>query len=143
GPLLAALGVGSARSVHRGRDDYLVELTDARAVAAVRPDFRALRVIPTRGVIVTAGGGDGVDFVSRFFGPAVGIDEDPVSGSAHCLLGPFWAARLGRSTLRAAQLSARGGRLTVEVGPQTVRLTGAAITVVRGELANESGQTRT
>jgi PhzF family phenazine biosynthesis protein len=135
GPLLAALGVPAARSVHRGRDDYLVELADAEAVRAVRPDFAALRSIPTRGVIVTAAGGAAdADFVSRFFGPAVGIDEDPVTGSAHCLLGPFWAPRLGRTTLRAAQLSARGGRLDVEVGPDTVRLTGAAVTVLRGQL---------
>jgi predicted PhzF superfamily epimerase YddE/YHI9 len=77
---------------------------------------------------------NGADFVSRFFAPALGIDEDPVTGSAHCLLGPFWAARLGRPTLQAAQLSVRGGRLTVDVCPEIVRLTGAAVTVLRGHL---------
>jgi len=140
-PLLAALGLAADRPVYRGRDDYLVEVADAAAVRAVRPDFAALREIPTRGVIVTASEGaaaEDAEFVSRFFGPAVGIDEDPVTGSAHCLLGPFWAARLGRTTLRAVQLSARGGRLEVEVGPQTVRLTGAAVTVLRGQLARHS-----
>jgi PhzF family phenazine biosynthesis protein len=136
-PLLAALGVPAPRSVHRGRDDYLIEVADADAVRAVRPDFAALRAIPTRGVIVTAMEGAAAvdaDVVSRFFGPAVGIDEDPVTGSAHCLLGPFWGPRIGRTTLRAVQLSARGGRLGVEVGPETVRLTGAAVTVLRGQL---------
>jgi PhzF family phenazine biosynthesis protein len=137
-PLLRALGLATAHSVHRGRDDYLVEVADPDAVRALRPDFTALRRIPTRGVIVTAAGrpGEDADFVSRFFGPAVGIDEDPVTGSAHCLLGPFWAARLGRTTLRAVQLSTRGGRLTLDVSPQTVRLTGAAVTVLRGHLAH-------
>ncbi len=139
-PLLAALGLAAGCPVHRGRDDYLVEVSDVAAVLAVCPDFVALRRIRTRGVIVTAAANpevDGADFVSRFFGPAVGIDEDPVTGSAHCLLGPFWAARLGRTTLRAAQLSARGGRLTVDVGPEVVRLIGAAVTVLRGQLAHQ------
>lgn len=136
GPLLAALGLAEDLSVFRGRDDLLVELADAEQVHAVRPNFYALREIKTRGVIVTApGDGADVDFVSRFFGPAVGIDEDPVTGSAHCLLATFWAERLGRTTLRAAQLSARGGRLVVEVTPENVRLTGAAVTVLRGRLA--------
>jgi PhzF family phenazine biosynthesis protein len=137
GPLLAALGLAADRPVYRGRDDYLVEVVDADAVLAVRPDLAALGAIPSRGVVVTASGGAAAhdaDFVSRFFGPAVGIDEDPVTGSAHCLLGPFWAARLGRTTLRAVQLSARRGRLTVEVGPDTVRLTGAGVTVLRGDI---------
>lgn len=135
GPLTAALGVGADCPVLRGRDDYLVELAAPADVRAVRPDFRALGAVETRGVVVTAPGGDDVDFVSRFFGPRVGIDEDPVTGSAHCLLGPHWADRLGRTTLEAAQLSKRGGRLRVEVGPETVRLTGSAVTVLRGSLA--------
>jgi PhzF family phenazine biosynthesis protein len=136
-PLLAALGLPADRPVYRGRDDYLVEVADAEAVLAVRPDLAALRALPTRGVMVTAAEGAAAhdaDVVSRFFGPAVGIDEDPVTGSAHCLLGPFWAARLGRTTLRAAQLSARRGRLDLEVGPETVRLTGAGVTVLRGDI---------
>jgi PhzF family phenazine biosynthesis protein len=137
GALLAALRVPGNRPVHRGRDDHLVELADAEAVRAVCPDFAALRAIPTRGIIVTAPGAAGCDdahFVSRFFAPAVGINEDPVTGSAHCLLGPFWAARLGRTELRAVQLSARGGRLSLQVGPDTVRLSGGAVTVLRGRL---------
>jgi PhzF family phenazine biosynthesis protein len=137
GPLLAALGLPPDRPVYRGRDDFLVEVSDADAVLAVRPDLVALRALPARGVMVTASDGAAAhdaDFVSRFFGPAVGIDEDPVTGSAHCLLGPFWAARLGRTALRAAQLSARGGRLGVQVGPETVRLTGDAVTVLRGDI---------
>jgi PhzF family phenazine biosynthesis protein len=140
GPLTAALGVDADCPVLRGRDDLLVELSGQAAVRALRPDFRALAAIETRGVVVTApGGAEGVDFVSRFFGPRVGIDEDPVTGSAHCLLGPYWAERLGRKSLEAAQLSARGGRLRVEVGPDVVRLTGSAITVVRGSLEPSGG----
>jgi PhzF family phenazine biosynthesis protein len=135
--LLAALGLPTDVPVYRGRDDYLLEVRDAGTVRALRPDFVALRAVRTRGVVVTALADpemDGADFVSRFFAPAAGIDEDPVTGSAHCLLGPYWAARLDRTTLRAVQLSARGGRLAVEVSPETVRLTGAAVTVLRGEL---------
>jgi PhzF family phenazine biosynthesis protein len=135
GSLTASLGVRADSPVFRGRDDYLVEVADAATVRALTPDFSALAEVETRGVVVTAPGDTGgVDFVSRFFGPRVGIDEDPVTGSAHCLLGPFWARRLGRTALEAAQLSRRGGRLHVEVGPETVRLTGNAVTVVRGSL---------
>jgi PhzF family phenazine biosynthesis protein len=138
--VLAALGLPAETPVYRGRDDLLVELGDAEAVRGLRPDFRALRAAPIRGVIVTAPGSPdsegGADFVSRFFAPAVGIDEDPVTGSAHCLLGPFWAARLGRTRLAAAQISARGGRMTVEVGPEGVRLSGQAVTVLRGQIAD-------
>ena len=136
--LLEALGSrpDAVRTVGRSRFDLLVELPDAAAVAALQPDVAALRAVPTRGVIVTAGGGGaGVDFVSRFFAPAVGVDEDPVTGSAHCVLGPFWAAALGRTELRARQISARGGELRIRVGPDgRVGIAGQAVTVVRGRL---------
>jgi PhzF family phenazine biosynthesis protein len=133
--LTAALGIPADYPVLRGRDDLLVELAGPAAVRAIRPDLVALAAIESRGVMVTAAGGaEGVDFVSRFFGPRVGVDEDPVTGSAHCLLGPYWAHRLQRTTLTATQLSARGGRLDVEVGPETVRITGRAVTVLRGTL---------
>jgi PhzF family phenazine biosynthesis protein len=138
--LLEALGVrpDAVRTVGRSRFDLLVELPDAAAVAAVQPDVAALRAVPTRGVIVTAGGGPdgaGVDFVSRFFAPAVGVDEDPVTGSAHCVLGPYWAAARGRTELRARQISARGGELRIRVGPGgRVGIAGQAVTVLRGRL---------
>lgn len=133
--LAAALGSVPV-SVHRAREDVLVELADAAAVAGLTPDIPALAEIEARGVIVTAAAADGADhdIVSRFFGPRVGVDEDPVTGSAHCALAPFWAARLARTSLRAAQLSARGGRLDVELLGDRVLLRGRAVTVLDGSL---------
>jgi predicted PhzF superfamily epimerase YddE/YHI9 len=91
--------------------------------------------VKTRGVIVTAAASDaGIDFVSRFFAPAVGIDEDPVCGSAHCSLGPFWAERLGKNELSGYQASARGGHVRMRVAGERVILGGQAVTVLRGEL---------
>lgn len=133
GPALGATPAG----VYRGREDVLVEAADAEAVRRLAPDFRALAGIPARGVIVTASGDghDGADFVSRCFYPAVGIDEDPVTGSAHCTLASFWCPRLGRSALVGWQASRRGGRVGVELADDRVLLTGRAVTVLRGDLA--------
>lgn len=132
--LLEALGV-EAVAVGRSRFDYLVEVADEAIVRALRPDFVRLRSVGARGVIVTSRAASaGVDFVSRFFAPASGIDEDPVTGSAHCCLTPYWAAKLGREDLVAHQLSARGGELRVTLAGQRVRLRGQAVTVLRGEL---------
>jgi PhzF family phenazine biosynthesis protein len=129
-----ALGAGAAW-VGRSRFDLVVELGSEAAVRALRPDVAALGRLDARGVIVTArAAGEGLDFVSRFFAPAVGIDEDPVTGSAHCTLGPFWAERLGRAELAAYQASPRGGYLGVRVAGDRVLLTGQAVTVLRGEL---------
>jgi PhzF family phenazine biosynthesis protein len=134
--LLAALGVADARFVGRSRHDVLVEVDDLATVAGLVPDFRALRSVDARGVIVTARAVDGdLDFVSRFFAPSAGVDEDPVTGSAHCALTPYWTAELGQRVLRARQLSARGGRIDVELDGDRVRLRGRAVTVLRGELA--------
>lgn len=129
--VLAATATLHGRS---GEGDWLVELADAAAVDAVNPDFAALAALGRRGVIVTAAGDGEADFVSRMFAPAVGIDEDPVTGSAHCTLGPFWAARLGRSELTAEQRSPRGGWLRVAVDGERVHLGGRATTVLAGEL---------
>jgi PhzF family phenazine biosynthesis protein len=132
--LLKALGV-PARSVGRSRFDYLVEVESEAAVRQATPDFSALRAFPGRGVIVTSAASmPDVDFVSRFFAPAAGIDEDPVTGSAHCCLTPFWSERLGRSEMVARQVSARGGLLRVRMDGDRVRLAGQAITVMRGEI---------
>lgn len=132
--LLEAMGLQSVVSGWRSRFDYLLELPDRAAVEAVAPDFRALDALAARGVMVTArDDGDG-DFVSRFFAPGVGVDEDPVTGSAHCALTPFWVDRLGSKTLRARQLSERGGELTVELHGDRVVLEGYAVTVTAGEL---------
>jgi len=132
--LLDALGV-EPRSTHRSRFDRLVEVASEDAVRAVKPDFRALRDVDTRGVIVTARG-NRHDFVSRFFAPAVGVDEDPVTGSAHCVLAPYWSRRLGRNEMVGFQASARGGEVRVRVEGERVILGGRAVIVVEGELAS-------
>jgi PhzF family phenazine biosynthesis protein len=132
--LAEALG---AKPVHvaRSRFDYLVEVEDEEAVRTLSPDLRALGEIDVvRGIIVTARGSDGTDFVSRFFAPAAGVDEDPATGSAHCCLAPYWADKLGRNPLDAFQASMRGGTLRVEVRGDRVLLGGQAVTVLRGEL---------
>lgn len=132
--LLEALGV-TAVFVGRTRFDYLVQVDSASSVRALAPDFGALRKLPVRGVIVTARSDEGAhDFVSRFFGPGSGIDEDPVTGSAHCALGPYWQAILGKSVLRAHQVSARGGEVRVRVAGERVFLGGRAITVMTAML---------
>ena len=132
--LSAALGA-EATFVGRTAFDYFVEVADAAAVRGLAPDFARLRQLPVRGIMVTSRSDDPrCDFVSRFFGPAVGVDEDPVTGSAHCALGPFWGQRLGRDTLTAYQASPRGGRLQVTVRGDRVLLAGQAVTILRGEL---------
>lgn len=114
----------------------LVEMPDEASVRDLAPDLVALRRLPDHGVVVTAPGGDGeTDYVLRMFAPTMGIDEDPVTGSAACTAGPFWAARLGTDVLRAAQLSARGGRLLVTCAGDRVRIAGHAVTVLVGEVA--------
>lgn len=133
--LLAALGIEQPRAVSRSRFDYLVELETAQVLRSLRPNFRELAVIPTRGVIVTAPSDQpDFDFLSRFFAPAVGIDEDPVCGSAHCSLAPLWADRLGKSELWAYQASARGGILRLRIDNDRIGLAGQAVTVWEGIL---------
>lgn len=134
-PLLEALPVAAPVAFARNRFDYLIEVADAGQVRALRPDMARLAAVPTRGVIVTARADTGeYDFVSRWFGPRAGVDEDPVTGSAHCCLGPWWAERLGRTELRGLQASARGGTVGVRVLGERVELIGSAVTVLRGEL---------
>jgi predicted PhzF superfamily epimerase YddE/YHI9 len=131
--LAEALGA-EIRYVGRNQFDYLVELADESALRALKPNHHLLRQLPVRGVIVTAVGCDGYDFVSRFFAPGSGIDEDPVTGSAHCALGPFWGRRLGKSEMTGWQASARGGMVRVRVEGDRVKLGGQAVTILRGEL---------
>jgi PhzF family phenazine biosynthesis protein len=138
-PLLAALGVTAPVATARNRMDVLVEVGSAEEVRGLSPDFGALASMAARGIIVTARADDGEhDIVSRFFAPAVGVNEDPVTGSAHCCLGPWWAERLGRTELRAYQASARGGAMRVRVRGERVELVGRAVTVLRGELVGEA-----
>ena len=122
--------------VGRIRFDYLVEVDSEATVRRVAPDIRQLgKVAIPRGIIVTARAEtDGIDFVSRYFAPSAGIDEDPVTGSAHCCLGPHWRRRLGRTAFTAWQASARGGLVKVEVRGDRVTLSGQAVTVMRCEL---------
>ena len=114
--------------------DYLAVFDDAERVAALRPDFKALAALDRSATIVTAPGGEGsgVDFVSRFFAPALGVDEDPVTGSAHCTLVPYWARRLGKRRLKARQVSARGGELSCELRGDRVVMAGKAALYLEG-----------
>ena len=126
---LAALGV-EPLWVGRAGEDLLVELGSESLVRSMRPDLQALRQWQARGVIVTSRSDDTqFDFVSRFFAPAIGIDEDPVTGSAHCALGPFWGARLGKEELTGCQASARGGVVSVGLRTNRVLLRGSAVIV--------------
>ncbi|MEU8685549.1 PhzF family phenazine biosynthesis protein [Streptomyces sp. NPDC048611] len=133
--LATALGA-EPRWTGRARHDLLVELADAATVRDLDPDIAALAGFSGRAVIVTASAPAGADhdFVSRVFAPAAGIPEDPVTGAAHCVLAPHWASRLRRAALNGAQLSARGGRVGVELRDDRVTLLGQAVTVFDGEL---------
>jgi len=134
--LLESLGV-RAEFVGRSQFDYLVEVDSEDALQAVAPDFRQLSTVECRGVIVTAATSrDGFHFVSRFFAPAAGVDEDPVTGSAHCTLADHWRRRLDREEFRARQISARGGELDVCIRGQRVLLRGAATIVLTGQLSD-------
>jgi PhzF family phenazine biosynthesis protein len=129
-----ALGV-KPLSVHRSRFDYLVEVENEATVRALAPDVTALARVDVRGAIVTSRATSApYDFVSRFFAPRVGVNEDPVTGSAHCALAPFWTERLGKAELVAYQASARGGVVRVRLEGDRVILGGQAVTVLRGEL---------
>lgn len=129
-----ALGV-TFKAAHANRMDFLVEVEGEDDVLRCSPDLVRLRSMNCRGVIVTARSSRaGVDFVSRFFAPAVGVDEDPVTGSAHCFLGPYWGARLGRTSLTARQISRRSGTVLVRLDGERVRLGGRAVTILQGEM---------
>jgi PhzF family phenazine biosynthesis protein len=132
--LAEALGA-TPRYVGKSRFDYLVELDSEESVRNLRPDFGRLGTFAARGVIATSrSAAPDFDFVSRFFAPAAGINEDPATGSAHCCLAPFWSGRLKKNKFLARQLSSRGGVLKVELAGDRVRLGGQAVTVLRCEL---------
>ena len=138
--LLESLRVEPIR-VSRNRFDYLVEVADESVVRACSPDFTRLRSVEARGVIVTsAASGPDSDFVSRFFAPRAGVDEDPVTGSAHCCLAPYWGARFGRDTLTGYQASRRGGTVHVRLNGSRVILRGKAVTVLRGDLSDAASR---
>jgi PhzF family phenazine biosynthesis protein len=121
--------------IGRNQFDYLVEVESAAELRTMQPDHSTLRKLPVRGVIVTARSDTPeFDFVSRFFAPGSGIDEDPVTGSSHCCLGPYWSKRLGKAELMAYQASPRGGVMRVRCNGDRVYLGGQAVTVLRGQL---------
>jgi PhzF family phenazine biosynthesis protein len=155
--LLAALGV-AARFVGRGKFDYLVEVESESVVRGIAPDFKQLATVDCRGVIVSARSDSAIcdtansntaqgkdnqtstpefDFISRFFAPALGIDEDPVTGSAHCVLAPYWGARLGKAAMVGYQASSRGGTVYVETRGDRVLLEGEGVIFATGELATD------
>lgn len=132
--LIDALGV-EARYVGRSKFDYLVEIDSEATIAGLKPDHTRLRALPVRGVIVTSRATTkDWDFVSRFFAPGSGIDEDPVTGSAHCALTPYWSQKLGKTTFTARQMSPRGGTLKTELAGDRVKLRGQAVAVMQGEI---------
>ncbi len=130
--LAEALGA-PMRWIGRNQFDYLVELADEDAVRELKPNHQLLGQLPVRGVIVCARS-HAYDFISRFFAPGSGIDEDPVTGSAHCALAPYWADHLGKAEMTAYQASPRGGIVKVRVEGDRVKLSGQAVTILIGEL---------
>ncbi len=130
--LLAAMGGPAPKFVLKSRDYFLVYENEAE-IAALKPDFNALNKINAIGFIVTAPG-EKCDFVSRFFAPQVGINEDPVTGSAHCNLIPYWAEKLGKNHLHAFQISERRGELWCELKGDRVLMAGNAVTYLKGEI---------
>ena len=132
--LAEALGA-PLRHVTKSTYDYLVEVDSEQMVRGLSPDCGRLNALGVRGVIVTSRASTpGYDFVSRFFAPGAGIDEDPVTGSAHCSLGPYWAEVLRKTEFLAYQASARGGTVRVRIDGDRIRLAGQAVTVMRAEL---------
>lgn len=130
---LLATGLGKTPLEIYTSDDYLAVFGSEREIVNLLPDFQTLAQLSLRGVIVTAPG-DQVDFVSRFFAPNVGVNEDPVTGSAHCSLTPYWAEKLDKKTLTARQVSPRGGFLECELQNNRVLLTGSAVKYSQGEI---------
>jgi len=133
--LLPALGIAEAKFVGKNVFDYLVEIESDAALRALSPDHSTLRKLPVRGIIVTAKStSPEFDFISRFFAPGSGIDEDPVTGSAHTALAPYWAGILGKQEMTGFQASARGGVVKVRMAGDRVKLGGQAVTVMTGVL---------
>lgn len=138
--MLEALGL-EPMFVGKNKFDYLVEAQSEEVVRTLQPDFARLRTFSARGIIVTARSSNPkFQFISRFFAPGSGIDEDPVTGSAHCALGPYWGGKMGRNEFLAYQASPRGGVVRVRLEGDRVILGGQAVTVLRGTLAGEAGR---
>ncbi|HEY8924031.1 MAG TPA: PhzF family phenazine biosynthesis protein [Polyangia bacterium] len=134
-PAALAAALGAAPVATLGARSLVAVFEDAEAVRRLRPDLGAVAALDWPGVIVTAPGDGEADFVSRFFAPRLGVPEDPVTGSAHCTLAPYWGGRLGKSVLRARQVSARGGELICELRGERVAIEGDAVMVIRGTIS--------
>ncbi len=134
--LLEALGVSAEKvEILKNRMDYMIVVDSEEAVRSLKPDFNLLASVEMRGLIVTAKSeSEEYDFVSRFFAPLAGVNEDPVTGSAHCCLAPYWCEQLGKDQLTGYQASARGGVVGVRIDGDRVVISGQAVTVLRGEL---------
>lgn len=133
--LLPALGIAAPVAVAKNVFDYMVEIESEEELRALKPDHSALRKIPVRGVIVTARSSNpDFDFVSRFFAPGSGVDEDPVTGSTHTALGPYWGAKLGKTEMTGFQASARGGVVRIRLNGDRIVLAGQAVTVMQATL---------
>lgn len=130
--LFRALGIPKTFEVYKS-DDYMVVLDSEEEVAALKPDIKMLSEVEARGIIVTAPGNE-VDFISRFFAPQSGVDEDPVTGSAHTKSTPYWSKKLGKEELKARQISKRGGDLICKMKGDRVEISGSAITYLKGEI---------
>lgn len=139
-PETLANGLGARPASTLRSRDYLAVFDSAETVQALTPDFATLKSLDCLGIIVTAPGAD-YDFVSRFFAPAAGVDEDPVTGSAHCTLIPYWAQRLGKNKFCARQISRRGGELFCELAGDRVRIGGKAVLYLRGEIVLDDALT--
>ncbi|MHC4989338.1 MAG: PhzF family phenazine biosynthesis protein [Planctomycetota bacterium] len=138
-PVAAALGVqarfcGRTTSACAGERDVLLELESEAAVLAARPEMTTLAGAEAGFIVTAAVERDGLDYVCRYFAPAYGVDEDPVTGAAHCALGPYWSERLGRASLAGAQVSARGGRVGIDMAGDRVTLIGQAVPITSGRL---------
>ena len=132
--LIRALGVRPT-FVGKNKTDFLIEVASENEVRGLKPNLDHMRSLPIRGAMVTSRSSDPqFDFVSRFFAPGAGVDEDPATGSAHCALAPYWASRLGKTEMVGYQASARGGTIRVRVVGDRVKLGGQAVTVLKGEL---------
>ena len=139
--LLGALEIRPKYTGKTGTGDYLLEVESEEVLRDLKPDFAKLAVLPARGICVTSRAStNGFDFVSRFFAPRLGINEDPVTGSAHSFLGPYWGVRLEKDDVLAYQASARGGVLRVRLSGNRVYIGGEAVTVFKGEFASTCSQ---
>jgi PhzF family phenazine biosynthesis protein len=143
-PVKLIEGLGTeVKYVGKNRLDYLVEVASEEIVKNIKPDFSLLKQVEARGVIVTSKSEhEEYDFVSRCFYPAAGVNEDPVTGSAHCCLGPYWQNKLNKSELTAVQLSARKGLLKLKILDNRIIISGRAVTTIRGEILTEKGAKR-